>query len=51
MLWKTDGAIKNRQSRDKWNIGYSTQNEHKQSKSHNTESLKGKIKDKTLCQT
>ena len=29
MLEKTEGAIKNRQSRDTGNIGYKTQNEDK----------------------
>ena len=41
-LEKTEGAIKNRQSRDAGNIGYTivTQNDDKQSKKHKTESYK-----------
>ena len=33
---KTDGAIKNGQSRDTGDIGYKTQNEDKQNEKHNT---------------
>ena len=41
-LEKTEGAIKNRQSRDAGNIGYTivTQYDDKQSKKHKTESYK-----------
>ena len=41
-LEKTEGAIKNRQSRDAGNIVYTivTQNDDKQSKKHKTESYK-----------
>ena len=38
-LEKTEGAIKNGQSRDTDNIGHKTQYEDKQNKNNNTENL------------